>query len=93
MKLHVKQKYFRQLKQGTKTKDYRSAHATFVNEGETGGKVVRKVVGVSLIDYSELPKDLQESMLFDEDEKVICFELEPEEKAVKGDKLNQDLLL
>ncbi len=93
MKLPVKQKYFRQLKQGTKTKDYRSAHVTFVNEGETGGKIVRKVVGVYLIEFDELPKDLQESMLFDADEKVICFELESENKILRGEKLNQDMLL
>jgi hypothetical protein len=93
MKLPVKQKYFRLLKSGKKTKDYRSAHVTFVNEGETGGKIVRKVVGVSLIDFDEMPKDLQESMLFDEDEKVVCFDLEPEIKVVRGDTLNQDLLL
>jgi hypothetical protein len=79
MKLPVKQKYFKQLKSGKKLVDYRDAHITFVNEGETGGKIIRKVIGVSLMSRSMLPDDLRNSVLFGDDT-VICFELEPEKK-------------
>lgn len=78
MKLKTKQKYFNKIKSGEKLVDYRDAHITFVNE-ETGGKYVRRVVGVRLIPFSELPVDLQKTTLFGDD-MIIAFELEKETK-------------
>jgi hypothetical protein len=77
MKLKTKAKYFNQIRSGRKLVDYRSAHVTFVNE-ETGGKCIRKVKRTYMLCFDELPRDLQKSMLFDEDEPVIAFELEEE---------------
>jgi len=76
MKLKTKQKYFNKIKSGEKLVDYRDAHITFINE-ETGGKYIRKVVGVNLIPFSSLPVDLQSSALFGDD-MIIAFELEKE---------------
>jgi hypothetical protein len=78
MKMKTKQRYFNKIKSGEKLVDYRDAHITFVNE-ETGGKYVRKVVGVRLMPFSELPVDLQKTTLFGDD-MIIAFELEKEEK-------------
>jgi len=80
MKLKTKQKYFRKIKSGEKLIDYRDAHITFINE-ETGGKYVRKVVGVKLIPFNKLPEDLQKSTLFGDD-MIIAFELEKEKKKI-----------
>ncbi len=79
MKLKTKPKYFRKIKSGEKLVDYRSAHVTFVDE-ETGAKFTRKVKRTWIMRFDELPKDLQKSTLFDEDESVIAFELESEQK-------------
>jgi len=78
MKMKTKPKYFRKIKSGEKLVDYRDAHITFINE-ETGGKYIRKVVGVRLMPFSELPVDLQKSTLFGDD-MIIAFELEKEGK-------------
>lgn len=78
MKLKTKQKYFNKIKSGEKLVDYRDAHITFVNE-ETGGKYVRRVVGVRLIPFKSLPVDLQKTTLFGDD-MIIAFELEKETK-------------
>jgi hypothetical protein len=78
MKLKTKQKYFNKIKAGEKLVDYRDAHITFVNE-ETGGKYVRRVVGVRLIPFKSLPDDLQKTTLFGDD-MIIAFELEKETK-------------
>jgi hypothetical protein len=78
MKLKTKQKYFRKIKSGEKLVDYRDAHITFVNE-ETGDKYIRRVVGVRLIPFSELPVDLQKTTLFGDD-MIIAFELEKEKR-------------
>jgi len=78
MKLKTKKKYFDKIKAGEKLVDYRDAHITFVNE-ETGGKYVRKVIGVRLMPFRELPDDLQKTTLFGDD-MIIAFELEKEEK-------------
>jgi len=78
MKMKTKKKYFDKIKSGEKLVDYRDAHITFINE-ETGGKYIRKVVGVRLIRFSELPVDLQKTTLFGDD-MIIAFELEKEKK-------------
>ena len=76
MKLKTKSKYFKQIRSGKKLVDYRDAHITFINE-ETGQKCVRDVVGVRLITRDNLPSELYDSVLFD-DNKIIAFELSEE---------------
>lgn len=81
MKLKTKQKYFNKIKSGEKLVDYRDAHITFINE-ETGGKYIRKVVGVKLIPFKSLPEELQKTTLFGDDT-IIAFELEKEKVKKK----------
>lgn len=93
MKLPIEHKYFMQVKKGEKTIDYRAGHITFIDK-KTGRKCIRNVVGVKFIPRSEVPKELNKDVLFGDDKWIIAFELEPEGKVVvRGDKLNQDLLL
>jgi hypothetical protein len=73
MKLITLKKYFDKIKNGEKKIDYRDAHITFVCE-ETGEELKKHVKAVSIINKSELSKELKESKMFD-DEKIIAFEL------------------
>ena len=74
MKLITLKKYFDKIKAGEKKIDYRDAHLTFVCE-ETGETIKKNVISVKIVDKVELPDELKESSIFD-DEKVIAFELE-----------------
>jgi hypothetical protein len=74
MKLITLKKYFDRIKAGEKKIDYRDAHITFVCE-ETGEKLVKNVKTVSIVNKADLPGELKESSIFD-DERVIAFELE-----------------
>lgn len=74
MKLLIRKEYFEAIKAGRKIVDFRDAHITFVCE-ETNERLVRDVVGVSLVKRKDLEEDLQESGLF-EDDIIIAFELE-----------------
>ena len=74
MKLITLKKYFDKIKAGEKKIDYRDAHLTFVCE-ETGETIKKNVISVKIVDKAELPDELKESSIFD-DEKVIAFELE-----------------
>lgn len=49
MKLYIKEKYFKQIKEGTKKIEYRDAHITFICE-ETGEKLRKEVEAVDLIE-------------------------------------------
>ena len=73
MKLITLKKYFDKIKNGEKKIDYRDAHITFVCE-ETGEELKKYIKTVSIINKSELSKELKESKMFDDD-KIIAFEL------------------
>lgn len=76
MKLPIKKKYFDLIKEGKKQWEYRDAHITFVCE-ETGETLVKKVDGIYLITKDDLPEDLKNSSMF-EDNFIIEFRLRRE---------------
>lgn len=89
MKLKAKPEYWRLIRSGKKLLDYRSAHITFVNTHD-GRKYVRDVTGVYLIPFEELPVSLRgNTVLFDEGESVIVFELSPEKRVKKKGKAGE----
>jgi ASC-1-like (ASCH) protein len=69
----TKKEYFDLIKAGKKKEDFRDAHLTLECE-ETGEKIVKEVVGVEIIDFSQLPKNLKKTALFG-DSKIIKFKL------------------
>ncbi len=73
MKLPIKKKYFDRIKSGKKTVDFRDAHITFVCE-ETGEKLTKEVIGVEMMPYESLPKELKTSLMFG-DSTVMVFKL------------------
>ena len=78
MKLPIRKKYFDEIKAGAKTVEFRDAHITFVCE-ETGEALKRDVLGVRLINDTDLPTELANSGLFD-DKVIIAFDLKPKKK-------------
>jgi hypothetical protein len=74
MKLPIKKEYFDKIKSGEKTAEFRDAHITFVCE-ETGETLRKEVISVNIVNRLDLPEELQESGLFDDDE-ILCFGLE-----------------
>ncbi len=73
MKLPIKDEYFKELKLGRKTVEYRDAHITFVNE-KTGETLKKNVLVCSVIKRKYVKYLKDKSHLF-EDEKVIRFYL------------------
>ena len=73
MKLPIKKEYFDAIKDGSKIYEFRDAHITFVCES-TGRALRKKVVGIDLIDKSEIP-DVYPPELFNDDI-LIKFQLE-----------------
>lgn len=47
MKLKIKKKYFDEIKEGKKKKEFRDAHITFICE-ETGETLKKEVIGVQI---------------------------------------------
>jgi ribosomal protein L32 len=74
MKLLIKDEYFKEIKSGKKTIDYRDAHITFVNEA-TGEQIRKKVFYCRVKRRILLPKKIRDLPFFDDDN-VICFHLE-----------------
>jgi len=79
MKLKAKPEYWTQINSGKKLKDYRDAHATFVNT-ETGKKVVRDIVGVRIIKRSQLPKELRSNTVLFSDDRIVEFTLSEQKR-------------
>jgi len=69
MKLKIREEYFKAIKQGSKTLDYRDAHITFVCE-KTGETLRKEVTHVSMM---ERPPELYPDIL--EDKNIIKFTL------------------
>ena len=80
MKLPIKKKYFDEIKQGNKVKEYRDAHITFVCE-ETGETLVQNVLFAQVIDISQVPKEYQNTDCLTDD-KVISFWLSDIEEGM-----------
>jgi uncharacterized radical SAM superfamily protein len=73
MKLPIRKEFFEAIKAGKKIVEWRDAHITFVCE-ETGERLQKDVVAVDLVKRDDLPDELQESGLFEDDD-IIAFEL------------------
>lgn len=73
MKLPIRKEYFEAIKAGRKIVDWRDAHITFICE-ETGERLRKDVVDVTLTKKDELPEELQDTDLFEDDD-IIVFEL------------------
>ena len=83
MKFKAKPEYWKLIKSGKKLLDYRSAHGTYVNT-ETGQKCQRDITNVYMIDWRDLPRELRgNTVVFDEGERLVVFELSPEKRRVK----------
>lgn len=82
MKLKIKHKYFKQIKSGKKDIDYRDAHITFVDE-ETGEKLVRDVIAVTMVKRDSLPSEFKDNFILFTDDEFIAFVISKEDKGVK----------
>jgi len=71
MKLLIKDKYFKEIKEGKKDIEYRDAHITFINE-KTKETLTKKVRDVSIVSRDLIPLHLH--YLFD-DIFILKFEL------------------
>jgi len=69
LKLKIKEMYFKAIRNGSKTLDYRDAHITFVCE-ETGEELRKEVSHAEVVDR---PPELYPGLL--EDDKIIKFTL------------------
>ena len=63
MKLPIRHEYFEKIKAGVKEIEFRDAHITFIDL-ETGEKLRKNVIGVWLTDKHKLPKPLDKSSMF-----------------------------
>jgi hypothetical protein len=75
MKLPIKDKYFKQIKQGVKEFEFRDAHITFINE-KTGETLRKDVYHVEIIPKEILDDDLDKNMF--EDDLILVFGLDLE---------------
>jgi len=74
MRLLSKGKQFEKIKSGESKVDYRDAHITFVNEDGKDATIMKNIVGVKIINRSELPEDIDKTMF--DDNKILVFEFE-----------------
>ena len=79
MKLKAKPEYWTRINSGRKLKDYRDAHATFVNT-ENGKKVTREITGVRIIKRSQLPAELRGNTILFSDDRIVEFTLSEEKR-------------
>ncbi len=75
MKLPIKKRYFDQIKNGTKTIEYRDAHLTLICE-ETGETMRVDIAHVRLIPRMHLPEEIRGSSMF-EDDMILQIQLKP----------------
>jgi len=90
MKLPIKKKYFDEIINGKKTKEYRDAHITFVCE-ETGEKLRMEVEVCSVIDRKQVPLKYRNAEGLTE-QKIIKFWLVPSSNpsSAKAESFNTD---
>ena len=71
MKLPIKQKWFKLIKNGKKNIEYRDNHITFVCE-ETGEELKKEIIECGLVDISEGPEEaIQDGSL--KSKTLVCF--------------------
>ncbi len=78
MKLPIKTEFFNRIKAGEKRVEYRDAHITFICDA-TGEELVANVSSAEVVEREVMPRELQESNMFD-DRHVIRFVLDEPKK-------------